>query len=141
MIGDTCITIETQKFPVLDGEEEELVNENMYGKALCIYLEKELPKIGIKVPLFLCEDWGWWLEVIDKDFKMGLCIYSHPDEEDNPERYAVMSSITDEKKWIWSKLRRIDVSDNVQNIMDSIENIFKDDSEINNIMRHDDFPF
>ena len=141
MIAHTCITIETQKFPVLDGEEEELVNENMYGKALCIYLEKALPKIGIDVPLFLCEDWGWWLEVIDKDFKMGLCIYSHPDEKDYPKRYAVMSSITDEKKWIWSKFKRVDVSDNVLSIMDNVENIFKDDAEIINVMRHDNFPF
>ncbi len=37
----------------------------MYGKALCLYLQKKLPDSGI--------------EVVCDDYKMGLCIYSQPD--------------------------------------------------------------
>jgi len=142
MISGTRISIESKKFPILDGEKEELINENMYGKALCQYLEQKLPKFSIEVPSFFCEDWGWWIDVISKDFKMGLCIYSHPDDKNNPERYAILSSITNEKKWVWSKLKRVDVSEDVKKIMDCIENIFKNDPDINKVeRRNEDFPF
>ena len=141
MIPGTCIQIETEKFPVLEGEEEELFNECMYGKALCLYLEKELPKLGIQVPSFCCEDWGWWVEVNADDFKMGLCVYSDPELEDKPTRYAIMPSIKNGKKWVWSKFRKIDVTEDVVRIMDAVEKLFRDDNEITDVSRHDDYPF
>ena len=70
MIKNCVLKIETKKFPILDGEKEEIVNENMYGKALCEYLEKKLPTIGIAVPCYLNEDWGW-LELEDGEWEMG----------------------------------------------------------------------
>ena len=56
MIPNSCIKIETTKFPILEGEKDEIVNENMYGKAVCNYLEKELPKENIEVPFYCNED-------------------------------------------------------------------------------------
>jgi hypothetical protein len=141
MILRSCVVIETKKFPILEGEDDEIVNERMYGKALCKYLEHNLPKAGIKVPFFCAEDWGWWLEVVDKDFKMGLCIYSDPDTKHDPERYAILPSILNEKKWSWSKFRNIDMSENVLKVMDDVEKLFKEDTEITAVTRHDDFPF
>lgn len=141
MIPNICIEIHTQKFPILEGEEDELVNEGMYGKALCQYLQMELPKVGIEVPSYVCEDWGWWIDVKDNDFAMGLCVYSHSLVENQPEKYAIMSSITKGKKWSWSKWRTIDVTEQVTTIMDRVETIFRNDSEIDHVARHDDFPF
>ena len=141
MIPRMCVAIETKKFPVLEGEDEEIVNPNMYGKALCKYLEHKLPKAGISVPTFCAEDWGWWLEVQDNEFMMGLCIYSDPAAEQNPEKYAILPSITKEKKWSWSKFRSVNVSAQVLKVMDAVENTFKHDNEITAVTRHDDFPF
>jgi len=141
MIPRSCVAIETKKFPILPGEDEEIVNENMYGKALCKYLEHNLPKSGISVPLFCAEDWGWWLEVEDNGFKMALCIYSDPSAKQDPERYAILPSIKSEKKWSWSKFGNIDVSKNVLKVMDTLEQLFKKDKEIKTVTRHDDFPF
>ena len=141
MIPRSCIAIETKKFPVLEGEDEEIVNEKMYGKALCKYLEHNLPEIGIKVPFFCAEDWGWWLEVEDSDFKMALCIYSDPDTKHNPERYAILPSIDSEKKWSWKKFRTFDLSMNVLKIIDDLEKLFREDTEIKTVTRHDDLPF
>jgi hypothetical protein len=141
MIPRSCVAIETKKFPILEGEDEEIVNPNMYGKALCKYLEHNLPKAGVRVPYFGAEDWGWWLTVEDGDFKMGLCIYSDPDAKHDPERYAILPSIKKEKKWSWSNFRNIDVSKNVLKVMDTLEKIFKGDKEIKVVTRHDDFPF
>jgi hypothetical protein len=141
MIPNSCVKIETTKFPILDGEEEEIVNENMYGKALCLYLEKELPKAGIDVPFFCNEDWGWYLDVVDGDFSMALCIYSDPDADGNPQSYCIMPSIMDEKKWSWSKFRKIEVSSNVLQIMDKVTALLEKDTEIKSVTRHDDFPY
>jgi hypothetical protein len=140
MIPGICVLIETTKFPALEGEENEMVNEGMYGKAICLYLKKELPKYNIRVPSFCCEDWGWWVDLNTNEIKMGLCVYSDPESGDSPTRYAIMSSITVGKRWVWSKFKRIDVSQDVLRIMDAVEKLFNEDSEITKVSRHDDYP-
>jgi hypothetical protein len=141
MIPRTCLLIETKKFPILEGEDDEIVNDRMYGKALCRYLETELPVVGINVPFFCSEDWGWWLEMEHNGFKMGLCIYSDPDAVRNPERYALMPSIQDAKRWSWSKFRKVDVSNEVLKLIDALERVFQSDEGILAVTRHDDYPF
>lgn len=126
---------------MLEGEDEEIVNEGMYGKALCLYLQEQLPKSGIEAPDFICEDWGWWIDVKFNNYKMGLCIYSHPDEGALPKRYAIMPSEHDAKKWSWSKFRKVDVSQDTLKIMDAVEKIFRNDGEIESVSRHDDYPY
>jgi hypothetical protein len=141
MIPLSCVAIETKKFPILAGEDKEIVNENMYGKSLCLYLQRNLPESGIKVPSFCAEDWGWWLEVEDNGFKMALCIYSDPRAKEDPERYAILPSVQSGKKWSWSKFGTIDVSKDVLKVMDTVEKLFRADKEIKAVTRHDDFPF
>lgn len=141
MIPRSCLLIETGKFPILAGEQDEIVNENMYGKALCQYLETELPSVGIKVPFYCNEDWGWWLETELNGFKMAICIYSDPDAHPNPERYALLPSIKDAKKWSWSKLKFVDISPDVLKVIDAVEGVFRKDRAIRTVTRHDDYPF
>lgn len=141
MIPRSCITIETSKFPILEGEDEELLNERMYGKALCRYLESKLPALGIRVPSFNNEDWGWWLEVEQDGFAMALCIYSDPDATSHPQKYALLPSIREPKRWSWSKFRHVDVSGDVLRVVDLVDRLFRNDSEIKVVERHDDFPF
>ena len=141
MIKNCVIKIETKKFPILDGEKAEIVNENMYGQALCQYLEKELPSFDMKADGYLNEDWGWWLAIVDGDWRMDLRIYSDPDATDNPESYAIMPSIMEEKKWRWSEFRRMDVSKDVLGTMDKVEKLFLNDRDITKVTRHDGFPY
>jgi len=141
MIQNSCLKIETKKFPILQGEEEEIVNDNMYGKALCQYLKSNLSNTNIKVQDYFAEDWGWLLDVKVKDFEMGLCIYSDPDATGNPEKYGIMPSIHSDKVWSWSKFKKIDVSRDVLGIIEVIEKIFLNDKEISSVTKHDDFPF
>ena len=90
MISQSCLLIETKKFPVLEGEKEELVNEGMYGKALFNHFQEKLPLVGIQLPFFCYEYWGWWLQTERNGFRMGLCIYADPDADPDPERYALI---------------------------------------------------
>jgi hypothetical protein len=141
MIPQSCLLIETKKFPVLEGEKEELVNEGMYGKALCAYLQVKLLLVGIQVPFFCNEDWGWWLQAERNGFRMGLCIYSDPDADPDPERYALMPSIQAPWQWSWSRFRWIDRSQEVMEFVGALEKIFLSDAEVQSVSRHDDHPF
>ena len=141
MIPQSCLLIETKKFPIMPGEDQEIVNERMYGKALCLYLESVLPGAGLKVPSYCAEDWGWWLEVERGAFKMGLCIYSDPEAEKDPERYAILPSVQKAKKWSWSKFKSIDNSTDVLEVVAIVERVLKSDKDIPVVTRHDDYPF
>ncbi len=141
MIQNTCLEIHTEKFPILEGENDEVVNDGMYGKAICQYLKSEISKNGLEVPFFIAEDWGWWLEVKDGEFVLGLQIYSDSDRDENPEKYAIMSSITEDKKWSWRKFKKIDISNNVNKIMVLLENLLIKDPEVKSVIRHNEFPF
>ena len=141
MIPQSCLLIETRKFPIMPGEDQEIVNERMYGKALCQYLASVLPGAGIQAPYYCAEDWGWWLEVERGGFKMGLCIYSDPEAEKDPERYAILPSIHQARKWSWSKFRNMDNSTDVLEIVAAVERVLKSDREISSVTRHDDYPF
>jgi hypothetical protein len=143
-IPGICIAIQTKKFSVLAGEQDEPINAGMYGKALCQYLEAELPRIGVEVPSYACEDWGWWVDVNDGGFNMGLCIYSWPEAGEAgeaPERYAIMPSVKGGMKWSWLKFRNIAVSEKVVGVMDRVEALFRQGRDVEHVSRHDDYPF
>ncbi|MEE4299107.1 MAG: hypothetical protein V2J24_06670 [Pseudomonadales bacterium] len=141
MIPNSCIAIRTDRFPILAGEDEEIINEGTYGMALCKYLAARLPETGVTVHGFNPEDWGWWVSVEADGFTMGLCVYSDPEAEGDPVRYAILPSEDTAKKWSWARLRRVDVSGPVLRIMDAVADVFARDEEIDAVSRHDDFPF
>jgi hypothetical protein len=141
MIPKSCLLIDSKKFPVLPGEEQEITNERMYGKALCQYLHDALPLAGIDVPMYCNEDWGWFLEVQRGSFKMGLCIYSDPDAAGDPERYALVPSIHQAKKWSWSKFKKVDVSREVLELINVVERVLESDADVTVVRRLDDYAF
>lgn len=141
MIPGTCIELHSDKFPILSGEEDEIVNDGTYGKALCIYLENKLPLAGVEVVRFLCEDWGWWIEVRVKEFTLGLQIYSDSMPGEHPRKYAIMSGIDKNRIWSWRKFRKINVGNQVSDIIDKVESVLLKDTDITFVKRHDDFPF
>jgi hypothetical protein len=51
------------------------VNEGMDGKACAQYLQSNLSSRGYSVPFFVCENWGWWVEVQGLDFTCGIGVY------------------------------------------------------------------
>ena len=141
MIPNSCLLIESKKFPILPGEDQEITNEHMYGKALCQYLQSELLLAGVNAPAYCNEDWGWWLDLERGSFKMGLCIYSDPAATGSPERYALLPSMHTAKKWSWAKFKKVDVSKDVLELIDIVERVLKSDNDISVVARHDDYPF
>ena len=138
LIPGICVAISTPIFPILEGEEDEIVNDRTYGKAVCQYLKRELPNAGISVPSFVAEDWGWWVSIEYDGYEMGLCVYSEPDVEGDPQAYAIMSSVI-KKRSGW--FRRVDNTKPVTVIMDSVEGVFKRDPGIDTVERLDNVPW
>ena len=140
MIKNSWFKIETDKFPILPGEEDEVVNEGMYGKALCLYLEENLPLFGLDVNFYCAEDWGWWVDVTEQDFTMGLLIYAHTAIGEDPWEYIIGSSVTEKMKWSWKKFRKEDISKKVYSCLNKVEKTLNHDEDISSIERYNEFP-
>ena len=48
--------IRTEKFPILDGEEDEIVNPGTFGKSFAQFIGTMLKKAGYAIPFIVCED-------------------------------------------------------------------------------------
>lgn len=136
----TFIHIETTKFPIMENEKEELVNDGFYGKALSIYLKEKLTQKGYDVPSFFCEDWGWWINIKTNIINLGICIYNLSPPELEPTEYVCCTSIKGERKWIWGKFKFIETKAINEKIVNEIVQIFKSDKEIKVVEITEDFP-
>ncbi len=112
----------------------------MFGKSLCNYLQARLPLAGIHLPFFCNEDWGWWLQTEYNGIRMGLCIYSDPDADPDPERYTLMPSIHDPRQWLWPSFLQSDRLQLVTTIIDALEKIFSSAADLHAVIRHNDHP-
>ncbi|MEM1069461.1 MAG: hypothetical protein AAGI63_11235 [Planctomycetota bacterium] len=133
------IHIRSSKFPILAGEEDELINEHMYGKSLCQYLQTKLQDFGYDAPFVCCEDWGWWVELNAAPFAFGVCVYSG-DEKDGVREFACTDGATGSKKWSWRKFGFIDTSPWVDSLIDDLVSIFEADEDIEIVGLLEEFP-
>jgi hypothetical protein len=101
------IRICSPKFPILPGEDEELVNEGMYGKALAEYLLTRLREQGYEAPFLCCEDWGWWVELTGFPFTFGVCIYGCVLKSGLLDLYVTDGATASERQWSWRRFRII----------------------------------
>ncbi len=84
MIPQSCLLIESMKFPILEEQNKELVSEGMIEKALRNYPQVRLRSVRIQAPFFCNEDWGCYQQADRIRFRMGLCIESDPDADIHP---------------------------------------------------------
>lgn len=131
--------IRSTKFPVLPGEEDELVNEGMFGKALAQYLQEQLRGKGYDVPFFCCEDWGWWVELKGFPFVFGVCIHCGPATSGTMD-YVVTDGAPGEKKWQWRRFRFVETGPSVEKLLADLQDIFASDEEVEVVSVTEDFP-
>lgn len=138
------IHIRTEKFPILPGEEDELVNEGMYGKALAQYLQAELGSRHYDAPFICCEDWGWWVELKAEQGHAGVCVYCHKLNEQRdpplPTHYVVTEGALSRKKWSWSRFRFIDIGAWVDQLHTDLLTILELDPDIEVLGTSQEFP-
>ena len=139
MATNPFLHIRSTKFPILPGEEEELVNEGTYGKALAEYLADHLRTRSYDVPFTICEDWGWWVEIRGQPYALGCCVYGASDAGESPE-LCVKISRDPERKWSLLRFRMIDTRERVEKLFDDLQAIFGEDPEIEIVGLPDEFP-
>ena len=133
------IHIRSSKFPVLPGEEEELINEGTYGKSLAEYVQSKLRERGYDSPFVICEDWGWWVHLTGAPLAFGVCIYSDLDAVKRGE-FVCTDSLIKSRKWSWKNLRFVDASPWAEKLHSDLMNIFQSDEDISIIEVTDEFP-
>ena len=67
---DRIVEFKSASFPKYPNENEELVNDNCWGKRLAEYVNDHLPEHGVPTNGFLCEDWGWLVYLENADFPL-----------------------------------------------------------------------
>ena len=146
MLNTPFLRIVTKKFQKLDGEDEELVNEGMYGKSLSIFLQSQLISIGYQVPFYTNEDWGWWVEVSGIKGLEGICIYSNLGDDGIIYEYVIKVAFKEGKKWNWKNFRFISTVNEEQLIFleklnQDLIAIFTSEIGIDLVEKHTDFPW
>lgn len=134
------IHLRSNKFVILPGEDDEIVNEGMYGKALAEYLQRELTERGYNVPFVCPEDWGWWVELSLGSIRSGVLIHAVPGTSD-PIEYLCTDGFKKDKQWSWSKLRFIDTHPLADTLLNDLLAIFERDSEVEILGVLDDVPY
>ncbi len=140
MTANPFIQIRSPMLRIMPGEDAELVNEGMYGKACAQYLKSNLAGRGYSVPFVACEDWGWYLGIKGLDFPCGIGVYGMQIEDSQDLDLCVTVLTPKGKKWNWSKLRSIDTTADVTKLHDTIRSIFEDDFEVEIVCETLDFP-
>jgi hypothetical protein len=132
------IHIRSPKFSILPGEEAELVNPGMWGKALSLYLRENLPQRGYEVSFTGCEDWGWWVSIDNVPFTFGVCIWCGGESKDGLLNFAVTDSTLGPRKWSWLMFRFVDTVPFAEKLHEDLLAIFREDPEVTLVGVNDD---
>lgn len=133
------IHIRSAKFPILPGEEQEIVNEGTYGKALALYLQTAIRELGYPSPLLCCEDWGWWVGVAGQPFTLGLCVYGFAVDGQLSE-FCVCAGPEAPRAWSWKRFRFLDRTAVAARVHEDTLAILTRDPEIEVLGCPEDFP-
>lgn len=136
---DQFLHIRSSKFPILPGEEEELVNDGIYGKALALYLQQQLVERGYDAPFVCCEDWGWWVELKMAPFAYGVCVYRF-DQDKEPAEFCCTDAPVGKRKFSWQKFRLIETAPYREKLFADLKSILESDDEIEFLGAKEDFP-
>ena len=114
-------------FPPYESEEEE-INPGKYGKRLADFLADGLKSHGFHVTAVSPEDWGWMIELENKEFP--LWVRSENYEED---ANGFLCFIEPSKPTIRKWFKKIDTTDTVERLASAIESIPEQSDNVSNI--------
>lgn len=140
MKSNPFLHIRSSKFPVLPGEDDELINEGMYGKACAQYLQRALAHKGYQTPDVVCEDWGWWITVAGLPFTCGIGVYGTRIEESDELDLCATVLAPRGKKWSWSRFQFLDTTAEVDRLHETLRELCMADEEVTLVAETPDFP-
>ncbi len=120
----TQVQFRSDKFPPYENEEEE-INPGLWGRRLAEYLVTNLKEKGIPIEEPIAEDWGYYIPIENKGFRLAICC-GHQDGDDDEFLCFTEPSTPTVKKLF----KKIDASLQLEEIAKAMNEIFSSDSEI-----------
>ncbi len=121
------LEFKSEKFPPYEGEEED-INPGLWRKRLAEYLQNRLPSLGVPVVCIGSEDWGWMVEIDNKDFPLWIgCGHQYGPADQfvcfvEPSKPVI-------RKWF----RKIDTTAQVHRVTEALLKILESDNDIYDI--------
>ncbi len=140
MSSNPFLHVRSPKLGVMPGEDDELVNEGMYGKAFARYLQDHLIENGYEAPDVVCEDWGWWVTISGLPFTCGIGVYGIQIDDTDDLDLCVTVLTPRGKKRSWSNFRFVDTTADVDRLYETIRDICKSDDDVAVVAETPDFP-
>lgn len=123
----THVEFRTSKFPIDEGEQNE-VNPGRFGKRLAEYIQRELPRWGVKTGEIFAEDWGWVVPLENESFDMWIGCGNY---EEYPDGFLCF--IEPGKPFIRQLVRKIDTSSAVAEVAQALDEMLNSDADINGV--------
>jgi hypothetical protein len=123
----TQVQFRSSKFPPYEGEEME-INPGCWGKRLTEYLASKLAERGIKSETMAVEDWGCYLPIPNKEFRLALCC-GHQNGDDDHFLVFTEPSTPNVKKLF----RTVDATPQLTSLLDALRQILESDPDIREI--------
>jgi hypothetical protein len=124
----TYVEFRSHKFPPYNGEEEQ-INPGLWGKRLAEYLMQRLGEKGIEIQGMIAEDWGWYVEVRNDGFPLGLCC-GHQNGDDDQ-----FLCFTEPNAPVVKKLfKKIDATPQLIRLTAALREILAADAEIREVV-------
>ena len=120
----THVEFRSNRFPALDGEEK-LINPGLWGKQLADFLRAGLRGQGFETGEPVAEDWGWFVPVANKSFRLGIGCGRY-EEYDN----GFLCFIEPHTPFVRKFLRKIDSRERILSLQQAIDKVLAESEGI-----------
>ena len=123
----TQVEFRSDKFPPYENEEEE-INPGLWGRRLAEYLVANLKEKGIPIKNPIAEDWGYYLEIENKEFRLAICCGHQYGDDD--EFLCFTEPRTPKIRKLFKK---IDASEQLEKIIKAMDEVLTSEPDIRDI--------
>ena len=123
----TKVEFRSAKFPPYEGEQEQ-INPGLWGKRLAEYFVEKFKGTGIEPEEIIAEDWGWYIPIKNKGFRLALCCGHQYGDDDE------FLCFTDPPNPITKKFfKKIDATEQLDRLVSVVAQILESDPDIKQV--------
>jgi hypothetical protein len=132
---NTHVEFRSDQFPPYDGENE-VVNPGRYGRRLAEFLMDGLRREGFEVRNLQNEDWGWVINLENKEFPLWIGCGNYDEYAD-----GFVCFIEPHQAVIRRLFKRIDTTKIVASVRDALDLILKSNPSVRDVRwwTHEEF--
>ncbi len=115
----TNIEFATERFPAV-AEETAQVNRGRHGKRLAEYIAQNLSRHGFSVAGVVAEDWGWKIQIENKDFPVWIGCGNYEEFEN-----GFLCFLEPAKPSVRKFFKKIDTLPTMARLADALEKVIR----------------